>query len=120
MSFDICIQDDGNGNIRRINSTTGDYQFANCSGFTLIGTGGLIKIGSTITLQQYAGDRRLFARIDGGVNRATANVQAQGMTFTITDRNTADDNCACAALQARIYDKRSSVLGNAMVTNSFF
>jgi len=96
-SFDICIQDDSNGGILRINSTTGNYEFTNCSGFAASGTGGLIKRGSTIILEQYTGDRRLFARIDGGVNRATAFIQAQGMTFTITDRNSADDTCACAA-----------------------
>jgi hypothetical protein len=95
--FNFCIQDDSNGNILRINSTTGGYEFTNCSGFTLSGTGVLTRRGSTITLQQYAGDRRLLARIDGGVNRATAYIQAQGMTFSITDRNIADDTCACAA-----------------------
>jgi len=57
----------------------------------------LTKRGSTITLQQYSGDRRLLVRIDGAVNKATAYIQAQGMTFTITDRNIADDTCACAA-----------------------
>jgi serine protease len=95
--FDICIQDDSNGNILRINLTTGDYQFTNCSGITFTGTGGLTKRGSTITVQQYTGDRRVLVRIDSGVNRATAYIQAQGVTFSITDRNTADDTCACAA-----------------------
>ena len=93
--FDVCIQDNGNGNVLRINSSTGDYQFTNCSGFTLSGTGGLIKRGAIITMQHYAGDRRVLARIDGGVNKATAYIQAQGLTLTITDRNTADDTCVC-------------------------
>jgi hypothetical protein len=97
-AFDLCIQDDSSGTILRINSTTGEYEYTNCSGFTLGGAGGLIKRGSTIIiLQQYAGDRRVFAKIDVGVNRATAYIQAQGMTFTITDRNIADDTCACTA-----------------------
>ena len=95
--FDICIQDDGNNNVLRINSTSGDYDFTNCSGSTLSGTGVLTKRGSTITLQQYSGDRRLLVRIDGAVNKATAYIQTQGMNFTITDRNIADDTCACAA-----------------------
>jgi len=96
-TFDICIQDDGGAGVFRINSITGEYQFSNCSGLTLGGTGVLTKRGSTITLQQYSGDRRLLVRIDGAVNKATAYIQAQGMTFTITDRNIADDTCACAA-----------------------
>jgi hypothetical protein len=96
-SFDICIQDDSNSSILKINSKNGDYQFSNCSGLTLSGTGVLTKRGSTITLQQYSGDRRLLVRIDGAINKASAYIQAQGMTFTITDRNIADDTCACAA-----------------------
>lgn len=97
VSFDVCLQDDSNANLLQFNSATGEYQFTNCSGFTLSGTGDLIKRGSIVTLQQYAGDRRVLARIDGGVNKATASIQAQGMTFSIIDRNTADDTCACTA-----------------------
>jgi uncharacterized delta-60 repeat protein len=97
--FDICIQGDSNGSILRINSTTGDYEFANCSGFILSGTGALIKRGAIITLQHYASDRRVLATIDRGMNRATALIQllSPRTTFTITDRNTADDTCACTA-----------------------
>ncbi len=93
--FDICIQDDSSGSILRINSTTGDYQFVNCSGFTLSGMGGLIKRGGTITLQHYASDRRVLARIDTSVSKGTASIQvfSQGTTFTITDRNTANNTC---------------------------
>jgi hypothetical protein len=95
--LDICIQDDNNGNLIRINSTSGDYQFTNCSGFTLSGTGSLIKKGSIVTLQHYAADRRILARIDTSVNKATASIQvfSQRTTFTITDRNTANNACAC-------------------------
>jgi 6-phosphogluconolactonase len=94
-TFDTCIQDDSNGSILRINSTTGDYLFTNCSGFTLSGTASLIKRGSLISLQQFGGDRRVVASVDGSVNKATASIQFQGMTFTITDRNTANDTCVC-------------------------
>jgi hypothetical protein len=96
-TFNICIQDDSTGNLLQINSTTGDYQFTNCSGFTLSGTGSLIKKGSIITLQHYAADRRVLARIDTSVNKGTASIQvfSQGTTFTITDRNTANNTCAC-------------------------
>lgn len=96
--FDICIQDDIGGSILRINSITGDYQFTNCSGFSLSGTGGLVKRGGLVTLQHYAADRRVLARIDSSVSRATASVQllSPSTTFTITDRNTANNTCACA------------------------
>lgn len=97
-TFNICIQDDSSGDLFRFNSTTGDYQFTNCSGFTLSGTGSLIKKGSIITLQHYAADRRILARIDTSVNKGTVSIQvfSQGTTFTITDRNTANSTCACA------------------------
>jgi hypothetical protein len=38
-----------------------------------------------------------MARIDGGVNRATASIQiiSQGLNFTIIDRNTANNTCSC-------------------------
>jgi uncharacterized delta-60 repeat protein len=96
-AFDLCIQDDSSDNILRINTTTGEYQFTNCSGFTISGTGSLTKRGSIITFQHTASDRRVMARIDGGVNRATASIQiiSQGLNFTIIDRNTANNTCSC-------------------------
>lgn len=96
-TFDICFQDDSNGNLLQLNSTTGDYQFTNCSGFTLTGTGTLTTRGSTITLQHNSTDRRLVARIDNSSKRATASIQvlSAGLTFSITDRNLANNSCAC-------------------------
>ena len=95
--FDLCIQDDSNGNILKINSTTGAYEFTNCSGFTLGGTGTLVVRGGILTLQDNRGDRRVLARIDSGVNRGTASIQVTGQPpFTITDRNTSNNVCACA------------------------
>ena len=39
-SFDICLQDDSNGNLLRFNTQTGDYQFLDCrKGLTLTGRG---------------------------------------------------------------------------------
>ncbi len=96
--FFICVQDDSNGNLLQFNSTTGDYQFTRCSaGLVLAGTGTVIKRGGTLTLQHFAGDRRVLAQVDTTVNRATASVQvfSQGTTFTIMDRNTTNNSCGC-------------------------
>lgn len=94
--FDLCIQDDSNGNILKINSTTGAYQFTNCSGFTLGGTGILVVRGSILTFQDNRGDRRVLARIDSGVNKGTASIQVSGQQiFNITDRNTLNNACSC-------------------------
>jgi hypothetical protein len=98
-SFDICVQDDSNGSLLRLNSTTGEYQFTNCSSFNASGTGSVIKRGGSITLQHYAADRRVLARIDAAVSRGAATVQILSLQaiFTITDRNTANNTCNCTA-----------------------
>jgi hypothetical protein len=97
--FDTCIQDDSNGNKLQFNSPNGDYQFTRCgsNGFTLSGTGTVTIKGSVITLQHNASDRRVTAIIDNSVKRATASIQvfSLGTTFTIADRNTANNTCGC-------------------------
>jgi 6-phosphogluconolactonase len=96
-AFDICLQDDSSGDTLKFNSATGDYQFTSCGGPVLGGKGSVIKRGSIITLQQNAGDRRVLARLDGSVNKGTASIQvlSLGTTFSITDRNTSNNTCAC-------------------------
>jgi len=98
VQFDTCLQDDSNGNILLINTTTGDYQFTNCAGFVLSGKGTLIKKGGVINLQHVASDRRVQATIDTTQKKGTASVQvfSPARTFTITDRNTSNNTCLCA------------------------
>src|SRR5262249_15542725 len=85
-SFDICLQDDSNGSLLKINSTTGEYLFSRCNGFVLGGRGSLTLRGSLITLQDNAVDRRISARIDKSLGTGTASIQlfSQGTTFTIS------------------------------------
>lgn len=96
-TFDTCLQDDGDGKILRINSTTGDYHLTNCTGLTLSGAGTLVRRGCVITLEHNAGDRRVLARIDTCSKRATASIQSLSnrVSFSITDRNTTNNTCAC-------------------------
>ena len=97
-SRNLCIQDDANGNLLTLNSVTGDYQFVACSNGLVIGGAGILtKRGDNLTLQDFGGNRRVLARIDGGANRATAAVQVLSLatTFTITDRDTRNNNCLC-------------------------
>jgi uncharacterized delta-60 repeat protein len=95
--LDLCLQDDSNSNLLQINTTTGEYQFTNCAGLTVGGTGTLTKRGSAITLQHNTADRRVMATIDTASGKATASLQlfAQGRTFSITDRNITNNTCAC-------------------------
>lgn len=97
VNFDICLQDDGGGGLLQFQSTSGNYQFTNCNGLTLGGTGTITNRGSVIVLEQNGPDRRLLARIDVGANKGTASLQvfAQGATFTIADRNILNNTCAC-------------------------
>lgn len=96
-AFDLCLQDESNGNILLVNSTTGEYQFTNCRGLTLTGIGSLVTKGCLVTLQVNGPDRRILARIDTCLKSGTASVQvlSQGTTFTILDRNTANNTCVC-------------------------
>ncbi len=96
-SFNTCLQDDSSGSVLQINTNTGEYLFRTCGGFTISGTGSLTSRGSTITLQHTTSDRRVMAKLDGSINKATASIQilSQGLSFTITDRNTADNTCSC-------------------------
>ncbi len=92
--FDICIQ--AGGEILRINLETGDYQFTDCNGITLSGTGTLRNKGCTTTLQHNAPDRRIQAMINTCQNRGTATVQVLSprRTFNLADLNITD-GCGC-------------------------
>ena len=97
-AFDTCLQDDSNGNLFQISLATGAYQFSNCSGLVLGGTGSIVTKGCTVTLQANAPDRRVIVRINPCARTGTASIQvfSSGATFTIIDRNTANNTCACA------------------------
>ena len=99
QNFNFCLQDDSNGSLILINTTTGDYQFFSCTGISLGGTGVLNIRGGMMTLQHNAADRRILARIDLGVNKGTATIGllSLGQTFTITDRNIGNNTCSCAS-----------------------
>jgi hypothetical protein len=96
--FDICLQDDISGDVLRINSMTGEYQFTKCAGAIVVGgTGKVITKGSILSLQHLSGDRRVIAMIDGAVKRGDASIRvfSRRATFTIMDRNTANNTCSC-------------------------
>ncbi|MFL6276831.1 MAG: hypothetical protein ACJ74G_16720 [Blastocatellia bacterium] len=96
--FDTCVQDDSNPNTSvAFDSQTGDYLFC-AGGAQYSGTVTITRRGSTITLQHTASDRRLTITLDTAVNRATGSFQKIGLgVFTLTDRDTRNDACSCAA-----------------------
>jgi hypothetical protein len=97
QSFDMCLQDDSNGSLLQFNSITGNYLFTNCTGLALSGQATLINKGSVFSLQHYATDRRVLARIDTSLNKGVASIQllSQGTMLTITDKNIINNTCTC-------------------------
>jgi len=96
--FDACVQDDANPNTSvAFNTQTGDYLFC-AGGAQYRGMGTITRRGSMITLQHTANDRRLTVTLDTAVNRATGSFQKIGSgVFSLTDRDTRNDTCSCAA-----------------------
>jgi hypothetical protein len=111
--FNVCLQDDSNGNQISINSTTGDYRFCNVFptvvagdsgrvdvvwyGTTTPETGAVTKAGCIITLQHNSKDGRVQAQIDRCTQTGNATVQpaSSKTTFTITDKDTTNNTCTC-------------------------
>jgi len=103
--FDICVEDDGTGNILQFNSTNGDYQFSNCrKAITLGGTGKLTNEpnGCKINLQDNGPipkrpDRSVLVQVNRCAHTASASIQifSTGSSFTITDRDITNNTCAC-------------------------
>lgn len=63
----------------------------------LSGTGTMIRKGCIITLTDNRPDRRVMSRLDVCTNSGSSTVEVPktDKKFTITDRNTADNTCAC-------------------------
>ena len=97
FNADLSLQDD-NG-LLVFNSTTGEYVFSRCGpdAFSITGSGTLTRKGCTLTLQRNLSDRRILVTVDTCQRRGTASVQllSRGMTFTISDNNTANNLGAC-------------------------
>ena len=96
--FDVCIQDNNNGNTFQFNSITGLYLFTKCGpdGFTLTGTGVLGVKNGVLNLTHYTPDRRVQAFLYSN-NRGTAGIQSPPNAFPISiiDSNITDNSCTC-------------------------
>lgn len=95
-AFDICMQDETNGNLLQINSTSGDYRFANCrKGLVYTGKGTVTVRGCKTTLTARAAGQTLTALVNTCSRVATAELITQGKSLTITDNDMANNTCAC-------------------------
>jgi len=97
-SFDICLQDDSNGNLLQFNSTTGDYKFSNCrKGFTLTGRGTVSIRFCKVELQDVERDRNISVLANTCTHAGTASIRdfSRNQTFTISDRDITNNTCSC-------------------------
>jgi photosystem II stability/assembly factor-like uncharacterized protein len=95
-SFDICMQDETNGNLLQINSTSGDYRFTSCrKGIVYTGKGTVTVRGCKTTLMARASGQTLTALVNTCSRVATAELITQGKTLTITDNDMANNTCGC-------------------------
>ena len=95
--FNVCLQDDSNSGVVFFGNTeTGAYLFC-CAGTVFDGIAQVTVRGSVATFQDYTMDRRLLAKVDGGVFKGSATLQSPpGTTIClITDRDTKNNDCVC-------------------------
>lgn len=98
INFDGIVQDESSDNLLAFNSTTGEYQFIQCSsGFVLGGQGSITIKACTVMLQHNTADRRILVKYDTCTKKATASVQvlSTGMIFSITDKDTTNNVFSC-------------------------
>jgi hypothetical protein len=106
-SFNICAQDESNGNLLLLNSTTGEYRFFDCRrGFTMTGRGSVTINSCKIELNDGGPDPRhpdrnvsVLVNPCTGAANAFIRVFATGLSYAINDNNMANNTCQCAPLR---------------------
>ncbi len=98
--FDVCVQDDTNGNILQFNSQSGNYIFTQCSnGTTITGTGTVTTSGCFITLVHNLASMRLSATVNTCQSTGNATLSMsipRGVKIlTIKDTDTTNNTCTC-------------------------
>ena len=114
--FDVCLQDDDNGNSLLVSSTTGDYIFCSVrrAGMSPISINTIEDFSGGVTLATGSGgdsapprawfilehnttDRRVLINLNAGFQSGNATVETAKpkQTFTITDRDTRNNTCTC-------------------------
>lgn len=96
--FDVCIQDDENGDVFQFNSRTGDYRFFHCrDNFTLTGRG-IVRIQACkIEFSARGSDRTISALANTCTKTGNASVRASsvGKTYAVADRDIFNNPCSC-------------------------
>ncbi len=99
IGFSASIQDDGTGDLLKFNSRTGDYRFSRCGaeGFTFSGTGTIRLDSCNVWLTDSTRDHAINAAINSctATGQASISLYSPLRSFTVNDRNTANNSCAC-------------------------
>jgi hypothetical protein len=97
-NFDVCLNDDGNGDSFQFDSTTGDYRFTQASGgLTVTGTGTVTQQGCLLVLEDNQSGQRVLAQFNHCNNKGHAVIQIESekkRTFVVTDKDTSGNDCA--------------------------
>lgn len=96
--FDVCLEDNKNGNQLQINSRTGEYIFTSCSAALVIeGSGTLSSSGCVFKLKDNQTDRNVNAKFNTCKNTAKVTIDgtASGGSLKIKDKNTLNNSCSC-------------------------
>lgn len=96
--FSTCLKDDTNGNILRINSIIGEFEFANCR------KGWVVKGPLTTTVrgcktELTSGGRtglQLSALINTCTKQGNATIIVDGKSYTIADSSITGNECTCS------------------------
>jgi hypothetical protein len=98
----VCLRDNGTGNVFQFDPLTGNYKFTRCKdNLTLTGTGTVGLVNSIVTIADNKPDRRLQAGFNLGQLTGSATIYfttGPGMwqTFRINDTSGSGKNCSCA------------------------
>ena len=95
IPFMICLQDDSNDRVIRINTFDGSFRYENCaSGNAVVGKGRITVENQTLVLTSLG----VSVTVNLGSNSGSASVQEyNGSPSLINDSNTADSACFCPA-----------------------
>ena len=96
--FDICLQDESNGNLFQFNSTTGDYRFTDCrKGLILTGRGTVRIRFCKIEFSASKPDHSITALANTCTKAGSASVKLlpSGRILTISDRDMSNNTCTC-------------------------
>jgi photosystem II stability/assembly factor-like uncharacterized protein len=96
--FPICLRDDTNGNVLRINTSVGEFEFVNCR------KGWNVRGPLTTTVRgcktELTGGGRTGLRLSGLINTCTkqgsATITVDGKSYSIADPSISGNECNCS------------------------